>query len=71
MNRVPTYLLEESSGVWHRPDTLKLPRAGGIVPLCGEAINAIAHCYGESRHIELLCHACEEEFERRQKGFGR
>lgn len=67
MNTVPVYMLEVGNGVWHRPDILKLPRAGGLTPLCGEPVKIIAHAFGECEKVDLLCNGCEEEFEKRQQ----
>jgi hypothetical protein len=71
MNTVPVFMLELGSGVWHRPDPSRLPRAGGLTPLCGEPVKVIAQAFGECEAVNLLCNDCEEKFERRQKVSGR
>ena len=70
MNTLPVFMLELGTSVWHRPDRLKLPRAGGLTPLCGEQFPVIAHAFGECKQVDLRCNDCEEEFERRQKVSG-
>jgi hypothetical protein len=63
MNRAPALILDEESGVWHRPDPLTLPRMAGETARCGEVFRAVAVAFAETRHTALFCYDCERAFE--------
>lgn len=67
MNRAPVLLLDDDSGVWHRPDPRRLPRIEVETARCGEMFRAVAVAFSETRHAGLFCHLCETAFEQEQK----
>ena len=66
MNRVPVFLLDERSGVWHRPDARIMPGARGFQMLCRETFVESAQAFREeTRAVVFVCNDCEEEHESR------